>query len=1261
MGLPLMRTLVLLAILPAVPVRAALPAQAAGRTGTPAAGRFDWMQQRMGGDLGPDFSLRLSQEAQKVRAGQLAGSDALPSAATPPASGVLPSGAGVGGANGTSWVNLGPANGAFIQQAPVSPLGTIQVGVNNAGITLKKVNSGRVQAILPDPADATGNTVYVLAAGGGLWKTTSFLNATPNWVPKTDLVGAGATYGAAALGRSSGTIHLGMGDAFDVGVGGYMLRSTNGGDTWSGPVQLGSATRVLAVEVDTTGAADVVLVGTNVGLFRSTDGGATYTQASTLNSWVWSLARTSAGWLAAQEYGGIWGSGQIFLSTDQGATWGPIPNTGRVYLDMGRTTLAVGAPGDAVVYAFASAEQMGGYVWDQAQGDVFLSVDGGLTWFANGLNMLATGYTYEWLGTMGGYSRAIAVSPADPTRNTLFVGGESYYFGRSIYATSTNGGWDWTTVADSTPGMWSPVPAASEPGDIGLPYVGGFPHCAATSTFGGVTRIYIGTDQGLFTSIDGGVTWDDTKNRGLVTFEVNSLSSNQASPDSVLAGFHNNGTRVREGATSTFDRVQSGQWVETATDFSMYDGQGVGLSQANNNASLCSASYGYIWRSTRNPVVDRLDWKLIPIGVDADFAVFRVGPFTWYYYTPIIAPAASADPSGQVFFTYTGSSNSTDFSNSIYRNDAGAWKQIFRGGSRGSTSWYDSVRPVPHGLGVSPTDLDHVAAAGNDGKLFLTRTGGVVWDPIYLGEAPTLPGKIPGWRGFNASVAWASDSVLYVSSEAPAAGAARVGRSADGGLTWARADGGLPDVPVTKLAVDPGDVTGSTVYAATWLGLYRTTDGGANWERFGTGLPLMRVSDVWVAPNSSAIRVATAGRGIWELASHFTAGTVSVGPAFTTLYAGQTQRFAAAIYGAGGFAPGAVTWTASGGTVDASGLYTAAGTPGTFSVTATSAADGTKSATATVIVRVPAIRGVTLTPASATLLSGGRRTFLATVAGGPDTSVVWSSSLPGAVDAAGVFTAPNTIGTHTVTATSHQDATRSATATIHVAPSGELLVNPGFEQSDGVVEGWVVSDPTFLHHGATARLTVGSHGGNNWLQLGGKGVAHLDTVAQPVFLPTTLSGATLSLWVKIGSDDSSATAHDTLAVQIRDAGGAVLETLGTLSNRDRSGPASGAGTVWQQKTYALNLAAYRGQAVQVYVEGTEDSSLATRFELDDFSLTASTPLSVAHDLDLNHDGSVDVNDLLNFARDYGTNNPESDFDGDHFVTDLDLLLLLGAL
>jgi hypothetical protein len=72
----------------------------------------------------------------------------------------------------------------------------------------------------------------------------------------------------------------------------------------------------------------------------------------------------------------------------------------------------------------------------------------------------------------------------------------------------------------------------------------------------------------------------------------------------------------------------------------------------------------------------------------------------------------------------------------------------------------------------------------------------------------------------------------------------------------------LPNVPIASLKADPNDP--NTLYVGTYVGLYKTTDGGQTFTR-DPGLPLVKVTDICVAPGSSNMKVATYGRGIWQL------------------------------------------------------------------------------------------------------------------------------------------------------------------------------------------------------------------------------------------------------------------------------------------------------------------------------------------------------------------------------------------------------------
>jgi C1A family cysteine protease len=166
--------------------------------------------------------------------------------------------------------------------------------------------------------------------------------------------------------------------------------------------------------------------------------------------------------------------------------------------------------------------------------------------------------------------------------------------------------------------------------------------------------------------------------------------------------------------------------------------------------------------------------------------------------------------------------------------------------------------------------------------------------------------------------------------------------------------------------------------------------------------------------------------------------SVTVEPSTATMVAGSAKTFTATVTGGSGNRN--VTWSASGGTITQSGAYTAPATPGTYTITATSAEDITKTGTATVTV-IPAI-SVSITPVSVTLSPGGTRTFTATVTGGSgNKNVTWSAS-GGVITQSGIYTAPATPGTYTITATSAEDTTKTGTATVTVIAAISVSITP---------------------------------------------------------------------------------------------------------------------------------------------------------------------------------------------------------------------------
>jgi len=165
-----------------------------------------------------------------------------------------------------------------------------------------------------------------------------------------------------------------------------------------------------------------------------------------------------------------------------------------------------------------------------------------------------------------------------------------------------------------------------------------------------------------------------------------------------------------------------------------------------------------------------------------------------------------------------------------------------------------------------------------------------------------------------------------------------------------------------------------------------------------------------------------------------TPGQVSVGvsPANVAAQPGTTRQFTATVTGA---ANSSVTWTATGGSISISGLYTAGTTAGSFTVTATSVQDSTKSASANVT--IPSVQvsvSVGVSPTSITIQPNGTQQFTATVTGAANTSVTWTAT-GGTVSSAGLYAAGATTGSFTVTATSVQDVTKSASAAVTIFTS----------------------------------------------------------------------------------------------------------------------------------------------------------------------------------------------------------------------------------
>ncbi len=167
---------------------------------------------------------------------------------------------------------------------------------------------------------------------------------------------------------------------------------------------------------------------------------------------------------------------------------------------------------------------------------------------------------------------------------------------------------------------------------------------------------------------------------------------------------------------------------------------------------------------------------------------------------------------------------------------------------------------------------------------------------------------------------------------------------------------------------------------------------------------------------------------------------LSVAPACTpsSIAVSATSQCTAIVKGSGTYSS-AVTWSASNGTVNTSGVFTAPASAGNVTVTATSTQDATKSGTATITVQAPSstITSVQAVCNPSTVNPGATSQCTATVQGTGtfSSAVTWSASA-GTINPSGLLTAPAAAASVTITATSVQDTTQVSHGDRHGTTAG---------------------------------------------------------------------------------------------------------------------------------------------------------------------------------------------------------------------------------
>src|SRR5579883_879842 len=195
--------------------------------------------------------------------------------------------------NGASWTSIGPT----IAQYPAV------LGRTGAAY----VASGRISALaIENTCSRRHCRLYVGAAGGGIWRTNNALSDSPRWTQISDRLPTNAI-GSITIDPtdpSGDTLYVGTGEpnaSADSGAGQGIFKSTNGGDSWSllpgssfainrsvgsvvidptnsNTIYVGTTRGVRGFSAVIGGATGNPVTGSNVGLYKSVDGGNTFTE-----------------------------------------------------------------------------------------------------------------------------------------------------------------------------------------------------------------------------------------------------------------------------------------------------------------------------------------------------------------------------------------------------------------------------------------------------------------------------------------------------------------------------------------------------------------------------------------------------------------------------------------------------------------------------------------------------------------------------------------------------------------------------------------------------------------------------------------------------------------------------------------------------------------------------------------------------------------------------------------------------------------------
>ncbi len=678
-------------------------------------------------------------------------------------------------------------------QAAIAGIAWTERGPNNIG--------GRTRSLLIDPNDVTKKTMWAGSVGGGLWKTTDITVANPVWTPINDLFNNIAVTTITFNPSAPMTMYFGTGEGYfnaDALRGLGIWKSTDGGATWNQLASTNNANFYYVNRMIVHPSGDVYATTRN-GLFRSQDGGVTFNRvlgssapggAPVDNFSDVDLAADNSIWAST-----LGGNGGVYRSTTgNGGSWVQL-NTGANGFPtsgFGRVDIACAPSNASTCYAYVESAS--------ALLNFYKTTNGGTTWTTCAKPADADGGipAADLTRTQAWYDMSIAVDPNNA--NNVFVGGVDLF-------KSTNGGTSWSQIAH-----WY--------GGFGFQYVHADQHIAMFEP-GNSSVIYFGNDGGVWRSTNA------TAAVPTITGKDNSYDVTQyygcavhptAYSNYFLAGAQDNGTHQFNNPG-----------INAVTTATGGDGCLCHIDQDQPQYQWTSYVYNNYYRSTNGGT----SWTSVSFGNTGSF----VNPTDYDNASNIFYAAISAGNYMRWTDPQSGATNATvnvtNFSGSNVRHisvSQNTPNRVFFGLSNGSVVRVDNAGSVASpvagvivGTPIAGNSVSCVAIEnGNDNHILVT------------------------YSNYGINSVWESTNAL------------------SGAPTFTSVEGNLPDMPVRWALFSP--LNNQQAILGTEVGAWSTDllNGGAtNWGASNSGLANTRVDMLQIRSSDNLIAAATHGRGLF--------------------------------------------------------------------------------------------------------------------------------------------------------------------------------------------------------------------------------------------------------------------------------------------------------------------------------------------------------------------------------------------------------------